>query len=494
MVLLTPAEELGLSGLSLDSRVRKVFYGMPPERMVELFHQVHEEADRRNLVYMRHGERDVINVLLRPLAAMPDQMNYLNFVSLTILNALKRLPDLYLQDPRVREMLPLDEDAEAMLRDCWGPLERETNPVIGRLDAMADFTSPMWKDSLRFVEPNLCGIGGIYMGPTCDAVLTEIVLPALQEFDPSLQMEAGMDLRELFIQEILDHLENVGRGRQNVCLIEPKYADTGPVEQAAMARYFHDRHGVNVLHADPAELHMRNGEVWYEDQRVDVAYRDYEVRDFLSLEREQGVDITPIRTLFQQNRMVSTLAGDFDHKSCWELLTDPELTRKYFNAEERQVFRRHILWTRILADRRTSMPEGEPCDLLEFVRKERDILVIKPNRAYGGEGVIIGHLSEESEWDDAIQLALTGPDQWVVQRLASIPVNEFPIIGEDGQVHIEPFYTVMGFAPTKYGMGILGRASQKAVVNVAQRGGMCGVLVGRPAGGFIGPKRPARGT
>ena len=67
-----------------------------------------------------------------------------------------------------------------------------------------------------------------------------------------------------------------------------------------------------------------------------------------------------------------------------------------------------------------------------------------------------------------------------------LPVHEFPVVGPDGSVHIEPFYTVMGFAPSKYGLSILGRASQKQVVNVAQRGGMCGVLVGRPAGRLVG--------
>jgi hypothetical protein len=76
-----------------------------------------------------------------------------------------------------------------------------------------------------------------------------------------------------------------------------------------------------------------------------------------------------------------------------------------------------------------------------------------------------------------------------VQQLASIPVNEFPVIGDDGTVHSEPFYTVMGFAPSKYGMAILGRASQKQVVNVAQRGGMCVVGIGNPPGRLIGPDR-----
>ena len=51
--------------------------------------------------------------------------------------------------------------------------------------------------------------------------------------------------------------------------------------------------------------------------------------------------------------------------------------------------------------------------------------------------------------------------------------------GPDGTVHIEPFYTVMGFAASEDGVAILARASQKQVVNVAQHGGICGVLVSR---------------
>jgi hypothetical protein len=75
----------------------------------------------------------------------------------------------------------------------------------------------------------------------------------------------------------------------------------------------------------------------------------------------------------------------------------------------------------------------------------------------------------------------------VVQQLASLPVNEFPVIGPEGKLHVEPFYTVMGFAPSKYGLAILGRASQKHVVNVAQRGGMCAVVHSRAPTRLVGP-------
>jgi hypothetical protein len=227
--------------------------------------------------------------------------------------------------------------------------------------------------------------------------------------------------------------------------------------------------------------------VYYEGCRVDIAYRDYEVRDLVHLEEMERIDVNPLRLLFRENRMISSMAGEFDHKSCWELLTDAAYTQKYFTAEERQVFRRHVLWTRVLSDRDTTLPDGDIGDLLEFVRSQHELLVLKPNRSYGGDRVVIGHSIDSAQWDREIEAALADEEPWVVQRVASLPVHEFPVVGEDDSVHVEPFYTVMGFAPTRYGLALLGRASQKQVVNVAQRGGMCGILIGRPPSRLIGP-------
>ncbi len=487
MTSLSPAEERGLRGLSLDSRVRQIFYSIPHATLRELTERMNEVALERSFTYMREGVVEPVRLFLRPTGVMPDQLAYLHFVTLTLINALKRLPDLYIQDFAVRAIVPLTPPEEKWLWDTWGPSQREANPVLGRLDATIDFTSAMWKDTLRFVEPNLSGVGGLHLIPTGEQMLADVVLPIMQQYAPDLHMEPGQDLREMFIQEIFDHLDAIGHRGKNLCFVEPKYADDGPVEQAALARYYHDRHDLTVLHADPAELHLKNGQVYYADQVVDMAYRDYEVRDLLDLEHDEGVNIGPLRALFKQNRIMSSMVGEFDHKSCWEILTDPNFTQKYFNAEERQVFRRHVLWTRVLSERRTTLSNGETVDLLDYARKERDQLVIKPNRSYGGDRVLIGPAVTQGEWEAAIEQAVSGDehgdervtDTYVVQRLANLPVSEFPLISPEGEVSIEPFYTVMGLAPTKYGVAILGRASQKMVVNVAQRGGLCGVLVGK---------------
>jgi hypothetical protein len=474
--VLTAADERGLKGLSLDSRLRRAFFDLPASMIWELAEAVPVEARKHQLTYWRDGQEEVINLLLRPTGILAEQMNYFHTISITLLEALKRVPDLYLENASVREVVPLVEEEEAWLRELWTPAHRNAHCVFGRLDAMVDFTSPTWKDTLSFVEPNLVGVGGIALIPNSEDVTMKLIVPALQRVAPDLQLERNEDLRDLFLRELLDHLEQIGRADGNIVLADAKYSGDGPAEFETLRGYYTER-GFNVFYADPAELALRDDEVYYDGNRVDLMYRDYALADFPTI-GDEGGDVNAMKLLFKRNQMVSSMAGEFDHKSTFELLTDSRFSQ-FFTPGERQVLRRHILWTRTLTARKTTDLHGDEVDLPEYTMTNRETLVIKPNRSYGGDRVLIGPSASDAEWHDAIDHALTEPGEWVAQRLARITAYEFPIVQPDKSISVQPFYMVVGFAPTKYGTGVLGRASQKQVVNVAQRGGMCVVLVGR---------------
>src|SRR4051794_11812675 len=110
--MLTPAEELGPSGPSLASPVPPAFYKIPPHEGVPLAERIPDEATRRHLIYLRDGKLDTVHVLPCPLTAMPDQLAYIHYVTQTVHNALKRLPDMYLQDFAVRDALRLTPGEE----------------------------------------------------------------------------------------------------------------------------------------------------------------------------------------------------------------------------------------------------------------------------------------------------------------------------------------------------------------------------------------------
>jgi hypothetical protein len=95
--------------------------------------------------------------------------------------------------------------------------------------------------------------------------------------------------------------------------------------------------------------------------------------------------------------------------------------------------------------------------------------------------VLVGRAAAQSEWDEALDRVLVAEDRWVVQQVALMPVKSFHVLDESDRLHVEPFYIVMGLAPSRYGVALVARASQQSVVNVAQQGGMCAVMVSAQA-------------
>ena len=106
-------------------------------------------------------------------------------------------------------------------------------------------------------------------------------------------------------------------------------------------------------------------------------------------------------------------------------------------------------------------------------------LVLKPNRGYGGDGVLMGPTVDDHAWSAALDQALVDPDDnWVAQELAPLPRVRQPEVAADGGARgDQDYYVVLGFAPSKYGLGVAVRVSRCEVVNVAQQGGLCALMV-----------------
>ena len=358
--MLTPAEELGLSGLSLASRVRKAFFKIPEDAALTRSWNA-SARNRCAAIWSICATASSTPSACWPVPSRccPISWPTSTTSSLTIQNALKRLPELYMQDFAVRELLRISPDEEKWLWECWGPSQRENNPIFGRLDAMVDFISPMWKDSLRFVEPNMSGIGGLHLVPTAEQIVAEIVLPVLQTPGrpsctwTSARTSASCSCRKCSII----CRRSAGPPRTSASSSRSTPA-AGPTSRKPWPSIF--------TSARPEGHARRPGRADAEGRRSLLQRRRRSTwstaiipSPTCSSWSATGVNVEPMRTLFRQNRIISSIAAELDQKSCWEMLTDPQFTQKYFSAEERQVFRRHILWTRLVSERQTLLPDGQ---------------------------------------------------------------------------------------------------------------------------------------
>ena len=93
-------------------------------------------------------------------------------------------------------------------------------------------------------------------------------------------------------------------------------------------------------------------------------------------------------------------------KAFFAVLTDGK-NAGLFSAEERDVIREHVPWTRVVEDVRSDY-YGEPIELLDYIRKKQETLVLKPSDEYGGTGVTLGWKVNAKEWERRIAGGFAG--------------------------------------------------------------------------------------
>jgi uncharacterized circularly permuted ATP-grasp superfamily protein len=158
------------------------------------------------------------------------------------------------------------------------------------------------------------------------------------------------------------------------------------------------------------------------------------------------------------------------------VLTDPK-NAALFSAEEREMIHEHVPWTRVVEDVRSDY-NGESIELLNYIRKNREQLVLKPSDEYGGMGVTLGWEVRAKDWDKALQQTLPGGKLaeahgcWIVQKRIPINRRDFPTIETGGKVRFQNM--LVDFAPYLFRgkmAGFLTRLSASGLANVTSGGG-----------------------
>jgi uncharacterized circularly permuted ATP-grasp superfamily protein len=186
----------------------------------------------------------------------------------------------------------------------------------------------------------------------------------------------------------------------------------------------------------PDDLDFHRGVLHALGEPVDFVYKRVLSTEVL---RRYGLDHPMIHAL---RAGAVCLANPFSckilHKKASFAFVSDEQNAHLFTEGEREAIRRHIPWTRVVAERTTLESGGQRIDLPEWASRNRERLVLKPNDEYGGKGVLIGWETDQGEWERALEAALAGADDdpSIVQERAEIAYEEFPRLDESGAVEI----------------------------------------------------------
>lgn len=384
---------------------------------------------------------------------------------------LNRLLRHYFDDPAIQAVLPLSEDERAWLADAFPKGLPELMPVFERLDTNLNPDDPQWAENLRVLEWNAVGVGCLHFMPVANQLVGEHVMPVLQEALKDAGCRASRDPRLLLAKLLTHHTEALGRSTCVVAFVERRESIPGGADEMLHMSHFLNAQGMHTMCVDPRDLEVRNGEIMHHDVVVDLVYRDFMLSEILSIEKHGG-QVQAMKHAFQRNQVISCLTGEFDHKSLLELCSNPEFDR-YFTPAQRKALDVIAPWTRLMRERKTATRKEHEVDLPAYVRTHREELILKPNRAYGGQDVMIGRDATQAQWEAAVAKTMEQPDTWVAQDYTPLPVLEYP---DPETRELAKELVTIGSIATPDGVAFVGRSSRERIVNISRGGSLVPVL------------------
>ena len=451
--------------------MRAAIQGLSESSLTELAGQIRADAQKRGLTMQGEGrDQEMIPVVLTPWVADRESVRYFQSLLRGIRRTINRVLSNYFDDPKLQEILPLREtELEWLKATCTSGMCRPQT-VFERFDTNLGPDVEKDLSSFQILEFNAVGVGCIYLMPAVTELIAAQLFPHLADLLKDHPLVSPSDYRDLLVEQLKAHSKAIGRDQCRVGLVERRETTPGGTDEFNRMMPFFQEKGVPVVVGDPREVERRNGDLLLKGEVIDVIYRDFQLEEVVSI-KTHGGSVEGIETAFSRNQVVSTVFGEFDHKSLCELLTNPDYS-SYFSMQELRAARRRVPWTRLVNERRTPGMEGAEVDLLSYIREHREQLVLKPNRGYGGEGVIVGEKVTQSAWEEALDKAAVKPKGWVTQEKVKIARAPVMILREKGKPQIEEQYVTLSITATPRGVAFVGRSSADPVVNISQGGGL----------------------
>jgi hypothetical protein len=438
-------------------------------KAVEYYHRLLEENDiaetsrrmldegleRAKLIF--GGRR--LSPYLRPHFVTEDDFARVTRICETVWSAIQKVKDAAVEDPSLLDELGLTEIERELVR--IDPGYRAVSPTA-RLDSF------LIEDDYNFVELNGESPAGIAYADAAYEIFSR--LPVMRRFAERYNLRTFSG-RPLMLETLLTaYVEFLGRKPERaptIAIVDLKGLPTQ--KEFELFKEYFESEGYPAVICSPDELEFSGGRLRAGEVEIDIVYKRLLVNEYLPIVAEHPALLNAYRA--RAVCMVNSFRSKMIHKKAlFAVLTD-ERYSALFSTGEREAISRHVPWTRKVREGKTER-HGEQVDLVEFIAANRERLVLKPNDDYGGHGIYIGWSGEQSDWDEAIRVALSDGD-YIAQERVRTAREMFPALQDDGTVvfaeqlvDLDPllFNGKVGSAFT--------RLSSSELANVSSGGGM----------------------
>jgi hypothetical protein len=416
------------------------------------------ELRRRGLFF---GGRALCTVL-RPRFFTPDQYRFLRDRCALLLRAFDRIYQAARENAGVRKQFGLEDWEESFMEG--DPGFADPSP-LSRIDAFYLQDEGVF----HLTEYNAeTPAGAAYGDALADAFLALPVMRSfLRRFDVR-PLPARHDVLHALLDAYAQWRSSVGAkhpASPRIAILDWREVPTYN-EFVLWVDYFRAR-GLEARIVDPRETELEGGRLTAGGEPIDLIYKRVLISELV----ERGGRDHPVIRAVQSGAvcMVNPFRCKLLHKKASLAVLSDERNAELFSADEREAIDAHIPWTRVVAERKTRY-QKRTVDLIPLILEQRERLVLKPNDAYGGAGIVLGWEVDGATWEREVRSALREP--FVVQERVPIPSEPYPSVVDGRVVFAERILDTAPFAyQGSHVDGCMSRLSTAALVNVTAGGG-----------------------
>jgi glutathionylspermidine synthase len=415
-----------------------------------------------------HFEGREYPVSLRPLVLDPQVERVIASVAERLVSLLDTAARLYCTDQKVRDCFPSYHSVARFITSMpkLAPLAR-----ICRLDGIIDTHG-----RYRIVETNTEGPGGVIQTGLAARIWAQAENPLTPGLPLNVYSQPFVGNPDCFLHELLSsHLVQTGHYPSRAAVVNFRGRYKNEVDWITRGL---NNLGVETAIVDAADLKRKSSRlVDAAGAPIDLVYNKLDVRDLID---EPTVEEYLTATANQEVTCINPWIAQWilTDKAILAVLSDDRFASN-FTPAEREFINAHVPWTRLVRETHTTGMEGQRVDLLTYAIAKREELVLKPSNATRGEGVRIGCLTEQNEWENSLRQAV-GKQPHVLQEYIQAPRLNAPH-PSNGTIESMTF-GLDAFVFGGHFAGFHARASLDPVINVGKRGIIVPVAVTSPSG------------
>ncbi|MFN0138609.1 MAG: hypothetical protein ACKVQW_00805 [Pyrinomonadaceae bacterium] len=397
---------------------------------------------------------------LRPHFVTEEDWSRITTTCETIFGALQKVKDAAVADDKILDELGVTEIERELVR---------IDPGYSHVSPTSRLDSFLAEDAYSYVELNGESPAGIAYSDSASEIFSS--LPVMKKFAETYKITA-LEGRSKMLASLLQCYAEFSGGkptqRPTIAIIDLK--DLPTLKEFELFKEYFESQGFPSIICSPDELEFNGSRLSCNGTDIDIVYKRLLVNEYLPIMDEHSALLDAYRA--GAICMVNSFRGKLVHKKAIFAVLTNERYSHLFSDSENTAINFHVPWTRMFREEKTEY-RTFGIDLVEWTRSNASKLVLKPNDDYGGHGIYIGWNSSESEWDEAIKVALADGD-YLVQERVKTAKEMFPMITDDAG-NWEMTEQLVDLDPLLF-MGKVGsaftRLSSTELANVSSGGGM----------------------